>query len=62
VCSSRSRRFHPEVVIHELIATGLSSHSVTRGIRRLLPPPGCPTGTVMPRGSWGAIGGGGAAA
>jgi hypothetical protein len=21
--------------------------------RRLLPPPGCPTGTVMPRGTWG---------
>jgi hypothetical protein len=33
------------------LATGLSSHSVTRGILRLLPPPGCPTGTVMPRGS-----------
>jgi hypothetical protein len=44
---------HPEVVIHELFH-GRPVESFRDSIdRRLLPPPGCPTGTVMPRGTSG---------
>jgi hypothetical protein len=44
---------HPEVVIHELFH-GRPVEPIRDSIdRRLLPPPGCPTGTVMPRGTCG---------
>jgi hypothetical protein len=44
---------HPEVVIHELFH-GRPVEPFRDSIdRRLLPPPGCPTGTVMPRGTCG---------
>jgi hypothetical protein len=48
---------HPEVVIHELFCGRPVEPVRDSRDLRLLPPPGCPTGTVMPRGTEVAIGG-----